>query len=274
MRCHPSEAGGETYCDKRTFGEDIGAHLLPPGHEMTWPFLVPSVTCVTLSRFSQGSCDPSPNTPTRDAVRLWTALGPGSAVWQQHDARCEPWGWRLGLGPCCRSRANWGWAPAAAAMPTGAGPLLLQHPGTVRCWGQPSAAPSPYGEHRVVPSQKHQGVGAQGGPGQGAAWGRRERRDGRCARRGVAPFSPARPGQPYPVRPVESAPGTADSRHQTTAAVPPDCVACTLQRAEQRPQRRPVQVKPPLPPAPRRSKKPHRRAQGPSGECWFPFLPL
>ena len=39
-------------------------------------------------------------------------------------------------------------------------------------------------------------------------WGRRERRDGRCARRGVATSSPAWPGRPYPVRPVESALGT------------------------------------------------------------------
>ena len=84
--------------------------------------------------------------------------GPGFAVWQQHDARCELWGWRLelgpvaaavksglgptaaaeptgagpllpeprqlGLGPCCYSRADWGWAPTAAAAPIGAGPLL------------------------------------------------------------------------------------------------------------------------------------------------------
>ena len=53
------------------------------------------------------------------------------------------------------------------------------------------------------------------GKGGGGAWGRRERRDGRCAHRGVATSSPARPGRPYPVRPVESAPGTQtpDTRH-------------------------------------------------------------
>ena len=42
--------------------------------------------------------------------------------------------------------------------------------------------------------------------GKGGAWGRPERRDRRCAR-GVAMSSPAWPGRPYPVRPVESAPG-------------------------------------------------------------------
>ena len=57
-------------------------------------------------------------------------------------------------------------------------------------------------------------AGTQGKAG-GGAWGRREQRDGRCARRGVATSSPAWPAQPYPVRPVESAPGiqTPDTRH-------------------------------------------------------------
>ena len=41
-------------------------------------------------------------------------------------------------------------------------------------------------------------------------WRTQERRDGRCARRGVAPSSPARSGQPYPVRPVESVPGSCE----------------------------------------------------------------
>ena len=51
--------------------------------------------------------------------------------------------------------------------------------------------------------------------GRGGAWGRRERRDGRCARRGVATSSPAWLGRLYPVRAVESAPGiqTPDTRH-------------------------------------------------------------
>ena len=62
--------------------------------------------------------------------------------------------------------------------------------------------------------------GASRRGGGGAAWRGRERRDGRCARRGVAPFSPAWPGQPYPVRPVESVPGTQtpDTRHQKLQA--------------------------------------------------------
>ena len=37
---------------------------------------------------------PSLDTPTHGAVQLWTALGLGSAVWQQHDARWVPWGSR------------------------------------------------------------------------------------------------------------------------------------------------------------------------------------
>ena len=36
-----SKGGGETVRDTRTSGEDIGAHLLPPGHEATWPLFVP-----------------------------------------------------------------------------------------------------------------------------------------------------------------------------------------------------------------------------------------
>ena len=44
--------------------------------------------------------------------------------------------------------------------------------------------------------------------GGGGARGRRERRDGRFARRGVATSSPAWPGQPYSVCLVESVPGT------------------------------------------------------------------
>ena len=74
----------------------------------------------------------------------------------------------------------------------------------------------PNGRRRAGPSRRHQEAGAQGRAGGGAsrrgvggaAWGRRERRDGHCARRGVAPFSPTSPGQSYPVRPVESVPGT------------------------------------------------------------------
>ena len=61
-----------------------------------------------------------------------------------------------------------------------------------------------------------QGPRARGGGTRGGGtWGRRERRNGRCAHHGVATSSPAWPGRPYPVHPVESAAGTQtiDTRH-------------------------------------------------------------
>ena len=51
---------------------------------------------------------------------LW---GPGSAMWQQHDAKCEMWGWRFELGPAAAT-VPFDLGPTTAAEPTGAGPLL------------------------------------------------------------------------------------------------------------------------------------------------------
>ena len=66
-----------------------------------------------------------------------------------------------------------------------------------------------FGTQTLPPPPPAQAAGTRGtGGGGGGPRGRRERRDGRFARRGVATSSPAWPGQPYPVRPVESVPGT------------------------------------------------------------------
>ena len=106
------------------------------------------------------------------------------------------------------------------------GPQEHHRPSAMWRSGQPRAAPPPpppqwRGPCSTQPGEHGEGAtGGDGGRGRGCG-GRRERSDGRCARRSVAPSSPARPGQPYPVRLVESAPGTADTRHQTPCQIEP-----------------------------------------------------
>ena len=84
----------------------------------------------------------------------------------------------------------------------------------------------------------------------GGTWGRRERRDGRCAHRGVATSSPAWPGRPYPVRPVESAPGTQtpDTRHHRLLHVCRCVTSCV--KGSGNPKGAPHRWSSPLPPAP------------------------
>ena len=102
-------------------------------------------------------------------------------------------------------------------------PATQVHPTSQHCAvlgpAEGTWTPPPSGGQRVAPGRWQRGPKGHGamGEGEGGAWGRRERRDRRCANRGVATSSPAWPGQPYPVRLVESAPGaqTPDTRHQT-----------------------------------------------------------
>ena len=105
------------------------------------------------------------------------------------------------------------------------GPGKCHRHNALRRPDQPGTAPPhEVGAVWLPASVAGEAVGNDGGGGRRG--GRRERRDGRCAHRGVAPSSPARPGQPYPVRPVESVPGTADTRHQTPWGLRVACCCC------------------------------------------------
>ena len=100
---------------------------------------------------------PSLDTPNRDAVRLWTALGPCSAVWQQPDTRCAPTpAWiPPTVTPCGYGRL---WGPGSA---------VWQQPDT-RC------APTPAW---IPPTVTPCGYGRLWGPGS-AVW---QQPDTRCA---------------------------------------------------------------------------------------------